>query len=550
MRNTNGTGRGVEHLAREVLGIDELRPEQTEAVRAVLSGRDLLAVLPTGYGKSAIYQLAGSAVEGGTVVVSPLLALQRDQVESLGDLDAGDAAAANSTLSAHEWQEAMESFCAGELEFLFLAPEQLARVDTMRAIREAAPSLFVVDEAHCISSWGHDFRPDYLRLGAVIEDLGHPTVIALTATAAPPVQSEIIERLRLRDPKVVVHGFDRPNISLAVQRFDDADSKDRALLDTAEEMAHAGGPGIVYVGTRKRAETLASQLRERSVRSIAYHAGLARTRRDEAQRIFMAGEADVVVATSAFGMGVDKPDVRFVLHGDAAESLDAYYQEIGRAGRDGEPAVAVMFCCPADLALRRFLGAGSTLEPEEIGRVMAAVAAADGPMPLTGLREEVGCSKRKLTLALSRLEDQHAVELVDGVVTLRTLDRSVADVADAIAEEDGRRREILVSRLTMLRRYVESRTCRRDFLLGYFGEPYGKRCGNCDICRSAKGVRSHADDGGTSAFTPGMRVRHRQFADGDVIRTDGDTVTVLFDQVGYKTLSVPLALDKELLRPT
>jgi len=240
----------IADLARESLGLDRLRPGQQEAVDAAVAGSDVLAVMPTGYGKSAIYKLTAAAVDGCTVVVSPLVALQRDQVEGLADEDVGAAAQVNATLGEGARADALERLRAGELEFLFLAPEQLARADTVEAIRAGRPSVFVVDEAHCISEWGHDFRPDYLRLGDVIDALDHPVVLALTATAAPPVREEIVDRLRLRDPVVLVRGFDRPNIHLAVERFADASSKDAAVVDRASVLAAGGRSGIVYVGTR------------------------------------------------------------------------------------------------------------------------------------------------------------------------------------------------------------------------------------------------------------------------------------------------------------
>lgn len=243
----------LDRIAQEVLGLPGLRGHQREALRAVLAGRDLLAVLPTGFGKSAIYQLAGAIVPGPTVVVSPLLALQHDQVRALAASDAGHASAANSHLGERARDHVLERFRSGALEFFFVAPEQLTRADTLDALRAARPSVFVVDEAHCISSWGHDFRPDYLRLAGVIEALGHPVTIALTATAAPPVRREIIERLAMEDPAVVVGSFDRPNITLAVERITGAEERDVRVVDHVVTLASGGRSGIVDVATRRRA---------------------------------------------------------------------------------------------------------------------------------------------------------------------------------------------------------------------------------------------------------------------------------------------------------
>jgi ATP-dependent DNA helicase RecQ len=299
----------IARLARETLGIGQLRRGQLQAIEAVAAGRDTLGVMSTGYGKSAIYQLAGELMEGPTIVVSPLIALQRDQVEAIEEAAPGEAAELNSTVSERRREELMESLRRGEREFVLLAPEQLAKEEVLEELRKAKPSLLVVDEAHCISEWGHDFRPDYVRLGAFAAELGHPTLLALTATASPPVRREIVERLGMKDPEVVVRGFDRPNLHLAVRRFSEEHGKERALVEAVRE---AEKPGIVYIATRRASEELAAELREAGVAAEAYHAGLPSKRRGELQDAFMDDEIEAIVATTAFGMGIDKPNVRFV----------------------------------------------------------------------------------------------------------------------------------------------------------------------------------------------------------------------------------------------
>ncbi|HWO83877.1 MAG TPA: ATP-dependent DNA helicase RecQ [Solirubrobacterales bacterium] len=346
----------IARLARETLGIERLRRGQLQAIEAVAAGRDTLGVMATGYGKSAIYQLAGELMEGPTIVVSPLIALQRDQVEAMEEAAPGEAAELNSTVSERRREELMEQLRRGEREFLLLAPEQLAKEEVREELREAKPSLLVVDEAHCISEWGHDFRPDYLRLGAFAAELGHPTLLALTATASPPVRREIVERLGMEDPEVVIRGFDRPNLHLALRRFTEEHGKERALVEAVRE---AEKPGIVYIATRKASEELAEELREAGVAAEAYHAGLASKRRGELQDAFMNDEIEAIVATTAFGMGIDKPNVRFVFHAGLSDSVDSYYQEVGRAGRDGEPAAACAFYRPEDQAIRRFFAGGT-----------------------------------------------------------------------------------------------------------------------------------------------------------------------------------------------
>jgi ATP-dependent DNA helicase RecQ len=351
MRAAKASKRDVERLAQETLGFEKLRPGQLQAIEAVAGGRDTLAVMSTGYGKSAIYQLAGELLDGPTIVVSPLIALQRDQVEAMEEAAPGEAAELNSTISETKRRELMEALREGEREFVLLAPEQLAKEEVLEKLREAKPSLLVVDEAHCISEWGHDFRPDYLRLGTFAAELGHPTLLALTATASPPVRREIVERLGMEDPAVFVRGFDRPNLHLAVRRFSEEHGKERALVEAVQA---AQKPGIVYIATRKASEELAEELREAGVAAAAYHAGLGSKRRGELQDAFMADEIEAIVATTAFGMGIDKPNVRFVFHAGLSDSVDSYYQEVGRAGRDGEPARACVFYRPEDQAIRRF----------------------------------------------------------------------------------------------------------------------------------------------------------------------------------------------------
>ncbi|MEA3056921.1 MAG: ATP-dependent helicase RecQ, partial [Actinomycetota bacterium] len=239
----------IRATARDRMGIDELRPGQAEAVEHLLAGRDVLLVMPTGSGKSAVYQLAGHLLGGPTLVVSPLIALQRDQVKAIAEADIGVAAAANSTIGTRERRRIFDDLAAGDLEYLFVAPEQLGNEQTREELRRAKPSLFAVDEAHCISEWGHDFRPEYLRLGTAVEELGRPTVLALTATASPVVRDEIVERLGLRDPEVIVRGFDRPSLWMEVQHVQSEREKEDALLAAIPRLSF---PGIVYVATRKQ----------------------------------------------------------------------------------------------------------------------------------------------------------------------------------------------------------------------------------------------------------------------------------------------------------
>jgi ATP-dependent DNA helicase RecQ len=343
-------------LLRERLGHDRARPGQRTAIEAALSGRDVLAIMPTGGGKSAIYQVAGAEIEGPTLVISPLIALQHDQVRSIADeqLDVGRPAQLDSTMSSGRRADVLADVTGGDLEFLFLAPEQLANEETLKAVQAAAPSLVVVDEAHCVSTWGHDFRPAYAELGETLEQLGRPQLLCLTATASPPVRDEIVRMLGMRDPVVVVAGFDRPNIHFAVERFQLEEERDRAVADVAGRWE---GSGIVYAATRRRVVELAEAIGATRAATY-YHGAMSRRDRDRAQHRFSTGAVDVMVATNAFGMGIDKSDVRWVVHADMPDSIDAYYQEVGRAGRDGDPARALLCFRPSDVGRQRFLSGG------------------------------------------------------------------------------------------------------------------------------------------------------------------------------------------------
>ena len=463
-------------------------------------------------------------------------------MDAINALLPNQAAEANSTVPAADLRDRFAAYAAGELEYLFLAPEQLVKEDTIERLRAAKPSLFVVDEAHCISAWGHDFRPEYLRLGAVVEELGRPPILALTATASPPVRAEICDRLRLREPAVVVRGFDRPNIHLSVKRFLEEDEKVRALVD---RVAGSDGSGIVYVATRKRTEEIARAFSERGVIAVPYHAGLPPKSREVVHQQFMADDVQVVVATIAFGMGIDKPDVRYVHHLDISDSLDSYYQELGRAGRDGQPAEATLFFRHEDLGVRRFFAGGAGLDRNRLILLHKAIEIGGPDLPIRALADELDLSEGMVRVALHRLGDAGSIELRPG-------DRvSLADCEDVDAAIEAAVRaheveqEVEQSRVEMMRSYAEGTQCRRAMLLTYFGEPFDPPCGNCDNCQAG---RIEAADA-TSPFSAGTRVEHSAWGGGSVVRTEGDQLVVLFDDKGYKTLSLGLVLAGDLLRP-
>ncbi|MBU8868845.1 RecQ family ATP-dependent DNA helicase [Paenarthrobacter aromaticivorans] len=551
-------------LAASSFSLPKLRPGQLAAMNALAGGRDVLAVMPTGYGKSATYQVAARYLYNQTgrpaVVVSPLIALQEDQLDGLnGQLGDGVAVAINSSRSDAEVEDAWEAAESGKATFLFLAPEQLAKQETVDRIAKLDITMFVVDEAHCVSSWGHDFRPDYLDLGNVRERLGNPPVAALTATASPPVRDEILERLGMKDPLILVRGFDRPNISLDVVRHQEDKGKRKAVLEQVASLAKGGERGLLYAATRKDTEKYAAKLAKEGLRAEAYHAGRSDSDRERIHEEFLDDQLDVVVATTAFGMGINKPNVRFVVHADIPESLDAYYQEIGRSGRDGKPSAATLYYREEDLGLRKFFGTHSP-DPDSLLAVLKIVKAAGAPAPKSALAELTGFPVRRLTGLVNQLEEAGAVTTGKRGIRLASKAKLSALVARAV-ELAGARQRVDQSRLTMMRAYAETDSCRRQFLLGYFGEELSEPCGNCDVCAAASktsnGVHSTKEERGSDEQRAGesdpfplqSAVIHKEWGPGLVMRHEDDVITVLFEQEGYKTLSRRAVVEHELLKP-
>jgi ATP-dependent DNA helicase RecQ len=542
----------LQKVAQQALGYDELRPGQHEALNALLSGHDTLVVMPTGGGKSAIYQVAARLLPGPTVVVSPLLALQRDQMDAINsdDADVGDAAAVSSAQSTSQRRQALDDLENGDIEFLFLAPEQFSNADVLQKLRSASPSLLVIDEAHCISEWGHDFRPDYGRLGQVVEELGRPRVLALTATAAPPVRREIVEKLGLQNPQMVIHGFDRPNIFLEVRPFLDDEARRMALCEeVVRALENSEQPGIVYAATRSAAEELCALLNERGVDALCYHAGLRKAERDETQTRFMNGEAPVIVATNAFGMGVDKADVRWVFHHHASDSLDSYYQEIGRAGRDGQEARAVLFYDARDFGLHRFFAGGGRLEEEQLCAALQEILF-HRQTTLDELQEKTEFSRAKLMRVLASLQEMEIVRFAaTGEIERLQEISDLQSLIETLQQKAEQQRIFEQSRLQMMQEFAEGRSCRRVFVLNYFGEEYSAQsCNNCDNCRNASGELLLTETVEKIPFPIGSSVTHEQWGDGQVLRYEADKITVLFDSVGYKTLVVDLVLANNILQ--
>lgn len=541
----------LQRTASEVFGWDDFRPGQLEAMEAAVNGRDVVCVMPTGAGKSAVYQVPAMALPGTAVVVSPLIALQRDQAEAINEAVGSTVAyVLNSGQSQTYWDEAWAAAKRndgnGTAKFLFLGPEQVAREEVLAQLEDLEVSLVVVDEAHCVSAWGHDFRPDYLQLDVLVRALDKP-VVALTATAAPPVRAEIVEQLGMRDPVEISLGFDRPNLHLAAGRYEDADDKRRAILD---QVARLDSPGLLYVATRRETEEYAEALQQSGLRADAYHAGRSHEDRHLIHEQFLADELDIVVATTAFGMGIDKPNVRFVVHADVPDSVDSYYQEIGRGGRDGEPTEIFLHYRPEDLGIRRFFAAKAADE-DALSALYKAVKKRSEPVSAADLRDELDLNARRVSSLLGQLEQSGSVSASDegysarSGVGVKTAVKNAVDFAE-------QRRNIEESRLEMMRQYAESSECRRRFLLNYFGEDAPDMCGFCDNCERAEQEGEElgpAESAAPQPFPLQSRVVHREWGPGMVMSYEDETVTVLFESEGYKTLSLELVQQKDLLEP-
>ncbi len=437
-------------------------------------------------------------------------------------------------------REGLEAFAAGQVEMLLMAPEQLANPEVLEQVEKGRPSLLVVDEAHCVSEWGHSFRPDYLLIGSVVERLHHPRVLALTATAAPRVRRDIAERLAMRDPAVIVGEADRPEIWLGARLFAGNRERDEALVEAATGI---DGALIVYAPTHRRCSELAGALSADGRPAHVYHAGLPARERRETSDAFLEGRAQTIVATNAFGMGVDRPDVRAVLHAGPPTSVDQYFQEVGRAARDGEPGRAELFFRLEDFALGRYLESGGGLDEGDLAAVVRVLLEADGYLGRAELEQRTGLNRRRVAQVVGTLLAGDAVKRRRGGLELRAGARRdpAAVVADALAERD-RRREFDSSRLDMIRAYAETTDCRRRVILELLGEEYPERCLNCDNCDA--GTSEEAAD---RPYPIGSQVTHPQWGRGSVSHYEGDRVVVLFADAGYRTLALGLVREKGLL---
>jgi ATP-dependent DNA helicase RecQ len=591
-------------------GYDEFRPGQLEVLDCLLNGRDVLAVFPTGAGKSLTYQLAALMLPGTAIVVSPLIALMRDQVVDLRSRSIEGVSAINSTLTEEEVNGHLDDLADGGEKIMYVTPERCSDPEFLEHLKATNVSIFVVDEAHCISEWGYDFRPAYLMLDKAIRACGRPPILSLTATATPQVRADIQANLGLEDPCVIIHGFDRPNLVFEVRSASTDREKDWQLLRLfgkapSGNAGEAGGyvssnatrrdmplgadvelfekieylegvlegPGLVYVATTSEAKRVAELLTEFGLKAAYYHGQMRKSDRDRVQQEWMDEVTPIVVATTAFGMGINKPNLRYVVHYDLPASLEAYYQEAGRAGRDGQSAKAVLIYDPRDRNIQSFFIGGSVPSEaslrdlwDEIRKVLRQKEKAnpDGgrahSLSITEVAKIRNLPVARVRPLLAALEQAGGVATLSGtgdnndVATFRKIHvigrRLRLDMKKLQA-----RKQYEQSRLDMMLRYASTRDCRRKLLLGYFGEVYDKDdCGACDNCIKAKEtnaikIEQPAVYVPVSPFRTGEQVNHKKWGAGTIQTMEDNTVTVHFPDVGYKTLALDVVLNTGLISP-
>lgn len=475
-------------VLKEVFGFEDFLDGQESVMEDILSGRDGSVVMPTGGGKSLCYQLPALCREGVTLVVSPLIALMKDQVDGL-EKRGVPVTLINSTLSWEEQRERLDGMKRGDYSLVYIAPERFKAGSFMSALKDVKVTMVAIDEAHCLSQWGHDFRPDYMRLGNALDALGRPQCIALTATATPVVRDDIRKVLKLRDPFERISGFERPNLSFTITPVEKVAQKYARM----KKVIGQHKTGIVYCATRKKVEEVAETLHSWGVSCVAYHGGMTDTERERTQNQFIAREADVAVATNAFGMGIDRPDVRFVIHFEIPGSVEAYYQEAGRAGRDGEASFCDLLFNYADTRTQDFFIEGVNPGAQLIRELYQfllndADENFEVVRTLDEIKEAIG-AKNAMALgsALSHLMRGRWVERFDvpgsrakGTRLLQpeVLTRDLQVNEASLEEKERRDRE----KLDQMVQLCYSNTCRQQWILEYFGEVNAPLCGSCDVC--------------------------------------------------------------------
>ncbi|HEY0673771.1 MAG TPA: ATP-dependent DNA helicase RecQ [Longimicrobiales bacterium] len=464
-------------ILRRHFGYEDFRGAQREAIAAILSGRDTLVLMPTGGGKSLCFQIPAMALDGCTIVISPLISLMKDQVENA--VRAGlPATFINSTLTGAEIGERMRAAQSGQIKLLYMAPERAENPRFVERLKQMKIAMLAVDEAHCLSQWGHEFRPSYMRLGA-LRDALHCSVIALTATATPEVRRDILTHLHMRRPLVLAGGFDRPNLKWHVVRAESSREKDhclaRLLCNDLKD-----GVALVFASTRKKVDGIADMLNARSIRASGYHAGVKSGERSSLQERFIREEAGVVVATNAFGMGIDKSNVRLVIHYDMPASLEAYYQEAGRAGRDGKAADCVLLHAYRDRFTHEFMIDGAHPSERTIRDTFRKLTSAQAPREVAAFSKWSRQNSREVGSVLRVLADAGVVTVDRRSATFTILSRVITRAALQHSQV-ARKRELL--RLERMQGYAYHKKCRRKYVMEYFGDTSFRSCAGCDNCQ-------------------------------------------------------------------